>query len=129
MKIIRAEEYLKSPEGIIERFLQGTNQGRFQTLRFQLRYLGRFGPEEKEVLWDDDYITAGVLLPGTEITMYLGDIESNPIVVLGLPIDEDELTEDLYIVHTVREGSTIMDNLRTYIDHLRMKWRIRHASL
>ena len=61
--------------------------------------------------------------------MYLGDIEANPIVVLGFPIEEDELTEDLYIVHTVREGSTIMDNLRTYIDYLRMKWRVRHASL
>jgi len=109
-----------STDDVIGRFIQGTNQGRFQTLRFQLRYLGRFGPEEKEILWDDDYITAGVLLPGTEITAYLGDN-----VVLGFPIEEDELTEDLYIVHTVREGSTIMDNLRTYIDHLRMKWGTR----
>ena len=124
MKIIRAEEYLRSPEGIIERFLQGTNQGRFQTIQFQLRYLGRFGPEEKEVLWDEDNITVGSILPGSEITMYLSSLDDTEII-LGFPVEEDELTEDLYIVHTVREGSTIMDNLRTYIDHLRMKWRTR----
>jgi len=115
-------------EETIERFLQGTNQGRFQTIRFQLRYLGRFGPDERSILWDDDHITAGSLLPGSEITIYLTGLDDT-IIVLGFPIKEDALTEDLYIVHTVKEGSTILDNLRTYIDHLRMKWRTRHASV
>ncbi|HPS39824.1 MAG TPA: hypothetical protein PL124_10460 [Candidatus Cloacimonadota bacterium] len=123
------EDRSGSQDEIIERFLQGTNQGRFQTIRFQLRYLGRFGSDERSILWDNDYLTAGVVLPGTEITVYLGDVEFKPIVVLGMPTEEDILVEDLYIVHTVKEGSAILDNLRTYIDYLRMKWRIKHASV
>jgi hypothetical protein len=123
------ENTMTLQEETIERFLQGTNQGRFQTIRFQLRYLGRFGPEEREVLWDHSIVNAGMLLPGSEITVYFGHDETELLVFLGFPIKEDMLVEDLYIVHTVKEGSTILDNLRTYIDHLRMKWRMRHASV
>lgn len=103
---------------------KGTNLGRIQTIRFHLRYIGEFSMDERAVLWDEGILHAAELLPGDtpeRIVVYLGGDEE---VYLGFSIDGSD-PERFFHVTTIKNSSSILDRLRTYIDYLRLKWRTR----
>lgn len=112
-----------TPEEIVERWLEGTNLGRFQTVTFQLRFIGTFSPDERDTLWDEDVLLSANLLPGRdEMVVYFGEDEETYI---SFPNQEDNTKDDFYHIHTTFPSGGFQDWIRLRIDVIRMWWRTR----